>query len=289
MSTGQSIVDAVQAATATLAASGVETARLDAEVLIRHLVGWDRTAYFLHRDESMPSSLAGRYTELIDRRAGGQPTAYLTGVREFMGLTFTVSPAVLVPRPETELLVEWALTRLNLQPRRVVLDLGTGSGAIILSVASRLSPGRHDRLVGSDVSVKALAVASQNQIQLASQRAVTAVYWVRGDLGRWSRPVDLVLANLPYLTPDQLAGNADLAAEPALALVAGHDGLDLIRQLIADLPRLLAPGGAAGLECDPSQAPAVVSLMAAALSDAEVTVHRDLAGLDRHVTAERRT
>lgn len=285
--TTQRILDAVQTATARLTASGSATPRLDAEVLLRHVAGWDRTGYFLRRHDPLPPDLGRTFAGLIERRVAGVPVAYLTGSREFRQLPFLVSPAVLVPRPETELLVEWARARIERRPENVVLDLGTGSGAIVLSLASDLDPSRLHRLIGSDISPGALAIARQNQVRLGHHGAVTWVRWVLGNLGEWSAPgVDLVLANLPYLRPDQLADNPELRAEPEAALVAGDDGLALIRPLIADLPRLLAPGGAVGLEIDPSQAEAVGSLLGAALPDRAITVRPDLAGFARHVTAE---
>lgn len=288
LSDARRVVDAVHAAAHQLAGNGLETPRLDAEVLIRHVAGWDRTAYFLHQRDPLPPNVAEAFATLVARRLHGEPVAYLTGIREFMGLPFTVSPDVLVPRPETELLVEWALAWLDRGSCRLVLDLGTGSGAIILALAAHGGSARGDFYAGSDLSAAALAVAQQNQVSLAGHGAIASVRWVRGHLGSWSgRKADLILANLPYLRPDQLAGNRDLAAEPALALVAGDDGLALIRQLIEDLPRLLAPGGAVGLEIDPSQADEVAGQLSRVLPDAEITVRPDLAGHARHVTAER--
>ena len=284
------IIDAVDAAAARLAAAGSATPRLDAEVLLRHLAGWDRTGYFLHRHDALPPGLDHAFIHLVGRRIAGQPVAYLTGSREFMGLPFVVSPAVLIPRPETELLVEWALGWLGRRTGSRVLDVGAGSGAIILVLASRVALGSDltAAMIGSDVSPGALAIARRNQALLADRGAVGDVQWVRGDLGRWCcGSVDLLLANLPYLRPDQLTTNPALRAEPELALVAGDDGLALIRPLIDDLPRLLSPDGAVGLEVDPSQAERVRALLAATLPAARVAIRPDLAGLARHVTAER--
>lgn len=288
LSDAQRVVDAVHAAARQFAGNGLETPRLDAEVLIRHAAGWDRTAYFLHQLDPLPPDVEEAFATLVARRLQGEPVAYLTGIREFMGLPFKVSLDVLVPRPETELLVEWALEWLDRGRQRLVLDLGTGTGAIILALAAHSSPSRGDLLAGSDISAAALAVAHQNQISLAGHGAVSSVRWVHGHLGSWcGREADLILANLPYLRPDQLAGNRDLAAEPELALVAGDDGLTLIRQLIEDLPRLLAPGGAVGLEIDPSQVDEVNAHLSRVLPDAEIIIRPDLADHPRHITAER--
>lgn len=288
MSAAQRVIDAVHGAVDQLSAAGFETPRLDAEVLIRHVAGWDRTAYFLHRQEPLLPHIESAFRGLVARRQRGEPVAYLTGTREFMGLPFLVTPDVLVPRPETELLVEWALGRLERGKTRSVLDVGTGSGAIILSLAAAIDPSRGVRLIGADVSTAALSVACRNQKNLSKRGTIPAVIWVCGSLADWCGcDVDLLLANLPYLRPDQLAENPQLAAEPELALVAGEDGLALIRELIADLPRLLASNGAVGLEIDPSQAEEVQTLLASTLPDAEVTVRQDLSGRARHVIAER--
>jgi release factor glutamine methyltransferase len=280
-----SIVDALAAATADLAAAGSETPRLDAEVLLRHLLGIDRTALFLRLREPLPPDLARRFERLVARRAGGEPVAYLTGEREFMGLPFRVAPGVLIPRPETEILVEWALDWLSRRPAARVVDVGTGSGAIALSLARLLPPARRGAIVAAELSPEALRIAAHNRAALG---VGDRVRFVRGDLATWlGGQVDLLLANLPYLRLEQIAANRWLAAEPALALAGGADGLDLIRRLAADLPRLLSPGGAAGFEIDPAQADAVAALLAVTLPSGAVSILPDLAGLPRHVIVER--
>ncbi|GIW04474.1 MAG: release factor glutamine methyltransferase [Thermomicrobiales bacterium] len=279
------IADALRAATRRLAEQGFPSPRLDAEVLLRHVLGLDRTAFFLRLHDPLSPADRQRFEALLARRLAGEPVAYLTGEREFMGLPFAVGPGVLVPRPETELLVEWALAWLTDRTPATVIDVGTGSGAIALSLAYHLAGNTGYRIIGSDISRAALRFAQENRSRLGLERRV---HLVCGDLVAWCRgPVDLILANLPYLRPDQIAANPDLAAEPRLALEAGPDGLDLYRRLLADTGRVLAPGGAIGLEIDPSQADAAVALVQAALPDASITVRPDLAGLPRHVIAER--
>lgn len=280
--------DVVRRGAARLEVAGIPSPRLDAEVLMRHTLDLDRTAYFLVRRDPLSPEARHAFEERVHRRLSGEPVAYITGTREFMGLPFAVSPAVLVPRPETELLVEWARAWLNDRSKSVVIDVGTGSGAIVLSVAARLDPSRGDVLIGADISDPALDIARRNRIRLAEHGEVASVHLVRGDLTRWCRGgVDLLLANLPYLRPDQFAGNPDLHAEPELALVAGDDGLALIRLVVADLRSLLSPGGAIGLEIDPSQAETVSQLLREALPDPQVMVRHDLAGLARHIIAYR--
>ena len=288
-SSAPTIGDELRRATARLTDAGRETPRLDAEVLLRHALGLDRTGLFLRLPEPLPADARTRYEALVARRLAGEPVAYLTGEREFMGLPFAVGPAVLIPRPETEILVEWAIDQLRERPtegrRATVLDVGTGSGAIALALAHHLGTGRQLRFVAADRSAEALACAAINRSRFGLDDRVGLV---RGDLAAWCRgPVDLLLANLPYLRPDQAASNLDLAAEPLHALVGGEDGLALVRRLVADAPRFLAPTGALGLEVDPSQTGATTALVAAALPDATVAILRDLAGRPRHIVAHR--
>lgn len=278
------VARALRTARGKLAAAGRETPGLDAEVLLRHLLGWDRTQVLSRPEVELPEAIVARYEALIGRRREGQPVAYLTGEREFMGLTFRVTPDVLVPRPETEILVEWAADWLRPGGRHRVADVGTGSGAMALSLAASLGPSWQGEITGIDISPEALAVATGNRaaLGLAERVALHQGHLLRDEAG----PFDLILANLPYLRPEQIDGNPDLAAEPRLALAGGADGLDLVRELLADAPRVLAPGGAIGLEIDPSQPTAVRELALAAFPETAVTVLHDLAGHARHVVVE---
>ena len=269
------------------ARGGSETPRLDAEVLLRHVLQVDRAGLFARLDDPLPADAAAAFLTLLGRRVAGEPVAYLVGEKEFMGLPIRVGPGALVPRPETELLVEWALRWLHERPDAVVVDVGTGSGAIALAVAAGLPAGHRVRILAGDSASAGLAWAARNRWALA----LDAVQLVRGDLTTWLAPdaADLILANLPYLTPEQIVGNPLLAAEPEAALLGGPDGLDLVRSLVADLPRVLAPGGAVGLELDPSQTATVAALLAETLPGARIETITDLAGLPRHVVAERET
>jgi release factor glutamine methyltransferase len=249
--------------------------------LLRHVLGIDRTVLFRRLNEPLDEATRVAFDRILAQRARGVPVAYLTGEREFMALPFRVAPGVLVPRPETEVLVEWAISWLHERERAVVVDVGTGSGAIAASIAAGMDRNWSGRVIAADVSSEAIAIAAANRARLDLADRVALV---QGSLVDWlAGPVDLLLANLPYLRPDQIAANPALAAEPRLALDGGADGLALIRQLLADAPRVLAPGGAVGLEIDPSQGNAVAALAAAAFPAATIAILRDLAGLDRHV------
>ncbi|MFM9105858.1 MAG: peptide chain release factor N(5)-glutamine methyltransferase [Chloroflexota bacterium] len=277
--------DALRFGQSMCAQAGSDTPRLDAEVLLRHVLGIGRAELFARLNDPLDPGQASDFFTLLGRRVAGEPVAYLTGEREFFGRPFRVGEGVLVPRPETELLVEWALGWLRGHPGASVIDVGTGSGAIALTLAAELGEAWSGRIVGVDFSVDALAWARRNRAALGLDRRVKLIH---GDLLDWAsdRSAGLVVANLPYLTPAQLDSNSWLAAEPASALVAGDDGLDLVRCAIAALPRVLQPGGAAGFEIDPAQAAEVRRLLSAALPGAAVRTIPDLAGLPRHFVAE---
>lgn len=278
MSTISSVVKLAQRDLAQTSASP----RLDAELLVAHVLGVTRSQLLAAFPEQVTFDQLMDVDALVDRRMSGEPIAYIVGHREFYGRRFAVSPVVLTPRPETELLVEWALSWLASSPNATVADVGTGSGAIAISVA--LDTPATVRVLASDVSKDALEVACTNARALGAER----VEFLLGDLLEpIGGPVDLVLANLPYLRADQIDGNRDLAAEPRLALDGGEAGLDLIARLIDQLPSRLAPGGAVALEIDPSQVNRVALLLGSLMPMARITAHQDLAGLDRVVSANR--
>jgi release factor glutamine methyltransferase len=269
-----------------LASAGSATPGLDAEILLRYVLGIDRTELFVRLPEQIAAGALAAYNRLLEERAGDIPVAYLTGEREFMGLAIEVGPGVLVPRPETELLVEWAVSWLGKrsQDRVTVVDIGTGSGAIAIAIAAAMEPNWQGGIIASDISPVAIAIAARNRMRLVARHRVALV---QGSLTSWLRgPVDLLVANLPYLRPVQIAENPSLAAEPRLALDGGLDGLDLIRWLLDDAPRVLVPGGAIGLEIDPSQRDDVVNMARRAFPPSEIHVLPDLAGFDRHVTIQ---
>ncbi|HEX5505278.1 MAG TPA: peptide chain release factor N(5)-glutamine methyltransferase [Thermomicrobiales bacterium] len=267
------------AATARLRAAGSESPRLDAEVLLMHVLGWDRARLYAGLREPLAAGAAAAFAALVERRAAGEPVAYLTGHREFRGLDFAVGPGVLVPRPETECLVEWLLARARGRwsaPR--VVDVGTGSGAIALALARELAGAR---VVGVERAADALTYAAENRRRLGLARRVALV---RGDLLDPLGAADIIAANLPYLRPAQL--HPGIAAEPREALLGGADGLDAYRALLPQAAARLATSGLLALEMDPDQAVALVALCRAAFPGAAVGVGHDLAGLARFVTVE---
>jgi len=271
---------ALAAATECLSDGENPSPRLDAEVLLRHLLGWDRTRLFVALPAPFPTDVARDYNVLIARRAAGEPVAYIVGEREFMGLPFAVGPGVLVPRPETECLVEWVAARIRATPRwsdgARIVDVGTGTGAIALSLATLLP---NVRIAGVERSAQALGYARTNR---ARHGLTGRVGLIQGDLLGPIGAVDVIAANLPYLRTDQ--AHAGIAQEPAEALYAGDDGLDLYRALLPQAARLLRAPALLAAEIDPEQSAAMVALCRVAFPHATITIERDLAGLDRFVT-----
>ena len=251
-----------------------DSARLDAEVLLCELLGCNRAGLVIRADESLSAETALRYAAWIERRQLGEPVAYLTGRREFWSLELQVSPAVLVPRPDTELLVEWALQRLNGLGAPAIADLGTGSGAIALALASERPDAR---VVAVDLSGEALAQAAHNAQLLGLQR----VEFRQGD---WLAPLagecfDLIVSNPPYVA-EQDPHLRDLRFEPRRALVAGADGLADLRRIAAAAPAHLKPGAALLLEHGAEQGAAVRALLQEQGYQA-VETRRDLGNQER--------
>ena len=275
-----SVREALAEGTALLREAGVESPRLDAEVLLRSVLGWDRTQLFVGLLEGLGEDAAGRYRSLLARRAAGEPVAYLVGEREFMGHPFAVGRGVLVPRPETECLVEWLVAQVRAEPRwqggLSAVDVGTGSGAIACALALELPQAR---VVAVERSVAALRYARENRRRLGLARRVALV---RGDLLGPIAGAEVIAANLPYLRPDQL--HPGIAREPIAALVSGADGLDLYRSLVPQAATILRSPGLFAAEIDPSQVETMVALCRDAFPRGTVGVEHDLAGRDRFVT-----
>lgn len=266
-------LDALLAAAARRLAGSSDTPRLDARLLARHLLGVGDTWLIAHGDDPLDPAQAAQFDALIERRASGEPVAYLIGEREFYGRSFRVTPATLIPRPETELLVEAALLRLP--PAATVLDLCTGSGCVAISLGLE----RPDcRVTATDLSADALAVARRNAAALGA-----AVAFHHGDL---FAPVAgqrfaLIVSNPPYIAAtDPHLDQGDVRFEPRSALIGGADGLDLIRRLVRSAAAHLKPGGWLLFEHGFDQGTACRARLARA-GFAHIQTLPDLAGLDR--------
>lgn len=288
-------------ATERLEASGSETARLDAEVLLAHVLGVDRSALAAHPEAVLSSGQLDRFESHLARRETGEPVAYIRGIKEFYGSAISVDSRVLIPRPESETLVELALDRiaatLTGAPREadahpyLVWDLGTGSGAIAVAIAQELRRRRYGdavRFFVSDVSGDARDVATLNVV---SHGLAHLFVFAEGDLldvAPWpGRPVDLLIANLPYI-PSGLIEDLPVAAgfEPRVALDGGTDGLELIGRLLPSLSGVLDRGGMALLEIGADQAERVGRLVSGLLPHWRCTVHADLSGSPRVAALE---
>ena len=256
-----------------------QTTSLAAQVLLAHQLGVTRAWLLAHPETALAASAAREFAEQIARLAAGEPLAYLTGEQEFYALPFTVSPQVLIPRPETELLVDEAraILALRMLPERLrVADVGTGSGCIAVALAvniPRLS------LVATEMATGALRVAQVN----ARRHGVTErIRFIRTDLiAALARGLDLVCANLPYIPTRALADLAVARHEPSQALDGGPDGLDLIRRLLAQARVRMNPGGVLLLEIEEGHGRAALGLARRAFPRAVHSIHRDFSGRDR--------
>ncbi|MEQ1662893.1 MAG: peptide chain release factor N(5)-glutamine methyltransferase [Thiobacillus sp.] len=273
-----SVADLLNAATARIAAAlslDLRDARLDARVLAAHVLNVEAAWLVAHDTDAVREVHQHTYENLVLRRIAGEPVAYLTGVREFYGRAFQVTPAVLIPRPDTELLIELALQRLPADQPLRVLDLGTGSGCIAISLAKERSCAR---ITAVDRMAGALAVA---QINAATHQA--SVEWLLGD---WFSPLanrqfDLIVSNPPYIAEnDPHLTQGDVRCEPTTALVSGTVGLDDIGRIIVEARAHLAPGGQLLLEHGYNQGAAVRAQLNAAGYRATES-WRDLSGTPR--------
>ena len=261
------------------------TGRLDAVFLLAHAGGVSRQEMIAHRERELTPEIAARFEELVARRERGEPLAYVTGEAGFFGRMFGVDARVLVPRPETELAVEWAVRHLRAIGREngSAADVGTGSGAIAVTLAAEL-PGLG--VYASDASGGALSVARRNA---ARNNAFQHVTFLHGDLAAPLlpyAPFDCVVANLPYVPSAECAPAPDpVSFEPPLARDGGADGLDLYRRLMPSLGALVAKRGIAILEAAPANARALEAMVRDALPAAGVETIRDYADLDRFVVA----
>ncbi len=271
------VVEVLKLSTGYIEQHGSESPRLDAELLLAHVLGLRRLDLYLKFDRPLSEGELAAYRAVIARRGKGEPVAYLLGRKEFMGLEFEVTPAVLVPNPDTEVLVQRAVALAREADAARVADVGTGSGCIAVAVA-HYAPSAE--VWASDVSAGALEVASRN---VARHGLEGRVHLAQGDLLEpMPGSFDLVCANLPYLPPG-FTPTPEVAAQPAAALYADDGGAALVIKLIEMTPARLVPGGRLLAEIDPAIAGAVAA--AAGRRFGEQRLHRDLAGHVRVIEA----
>ncbi len=261
-----------------------DTPWLDIQVLLAHITGLSRTRMLAHPEIPLTSQQAKRLARAFKQLKEGVPLPYVVGEWEFFGQPFLINPSVLIPRPETEILVEKALHWLQAHPeKRLAADTGTGSGCIAISLAVNI-PGL--QVIATDISSQALKLAQTNAIR---HRVTSQVTFTLGDLleplkALSSSPVarfDLMVANLPYIPSGTLKTLQVFEREPTQALDGGEDGLDLIRRYLANAPHFLAPGGLILLEIEASQGKSAIKLSQAHFPKAMIRLHPDLGGHDR--------
>ncbi len=283
------LVDRVSSARDCLARAGVaaDEAQIDAEVLARHALGWDRAAWLARRRDPAPPSFETRYAPLVARRRKREPVSCITRRREFWGLAFAVGPAVLTPRPETELIVEAAVELLGDRrsaPLRIA-DVGTGSGCLAVALAREFERAA---VTAIDISPAALAMARRNA---AEHGVAERIAWVEGTFGGWlagsaaggGGGLDLLVANLPYVPTGELASLAPEVRlhEPRIALDGGPDGLDPLRDLLHAAPAGLNPDARLIVEMGTGQADALRDLVAATGGVELLDIRPDLQGIPR--------
>ncbi len=264
-----------------------DSPRADAQLLLAHALGTSRDWLVAHTDARMDPVLGERFEGYVRRRSCGEPVAYILQAAWFYGREFTVGPAVLVPRPETEHLIDEALAHLRgasgNSPR--LLDIGSGSGAIACTLAAELQGAE---VTGTEISPTALDIACENARRLG---VASRCEFILGDLAVpvRGRRFDAVLANLPYVPTAQIAPAPDpVSFEPRLALDGGADGLDLYRRLLPGLAASLQPGGLVLLEAAPASMAALAALASDAFPNGTVSIGSDYAGLERFVRVRER-
>ncbi len=283
------VAEALAAGTRRLRAEGMESAALDMSLLLAETLGLDRLGIFLNQERPLDPKERARLRVLFDRRLRREPMAYILGRREFYGLTFMVSRDVLIPRPETEHLVEAVLAWLKARPvdapEPLLADIGTGSGAIAVAAAHHFPAARW---LATDVSESALGVAALNAERHGARERIELR---QGSLYEpIDETLDAIVSNPPYIADGERAGlEPDVRDwEPAGALFAGPDGLDCIRELIAGAPERLRSGGRLWMEIGSAQSGAVKTLLEANGAFEQIKVITDYAGLDRVVAAVRK-
>ena len=268
---------ALQRASEILDSHHIESASLTAEVLLRHVLGISRVRLFQDSDTEITSEQYARFAILVERHIQGEPVAYLTGRKEFYGLDFHVDRSVLIPRPETEFLVEKALEIAGGKNKFTIADIGTGSGAIAITLAINL-PGVV--IYAVDISAQAIMTARENAVRHLVEARIR---FIQGDLLQsLPEPVDLIIANLPYVRQADLA-EPSIKYEPRTALDGGPDGLDVIRRFIPQISSKIKTGGTVLMEIGMGQSEPVVALLRMQYPQAKLDLFKDFNGIERVV------
>jgi len=262
-----------------LIANNIEDATLESELLLRHTLKISRVQLYLDLDYELNSKEEKNFRHLIERRLSGEPAAYITGHREFYGFDFYVDPSVLIPRPESELLVEKTLKLAQNRTMSTIAEIGTGCGAIAISLALNLP---RTKIYATDISASALKVALFN---CQKHEVVNRICLLQGDmLDPLPEPVDLIIANLPYVKESELSPIYSANFEPLLALNGGSDGLEKICQLCRQVNNRLRPDGYLLLEIGQGQSKTVTTFLHSLFPSAKIEVTPDLGGIDRVVS-----
>lgn len=278
-----SVFEVLKSAKARLAERKIDSPRLDAEILLAHVLKWRRLNLYVDSDKTLPLESILKFNELINRRLEGIPVAYLVGSKEFMGLSFAVNENVLIPRPETELLTEFVGEYLRgLGGEVTFADLGVGSGAIAISILKFVKSARASAV---DISDEALEVAKFNATKFHVEDRIE---FYCGDLFEplEGQIFNAIVSNPPYIPTSELETlQREVKSEPQLALDGGEDGLNFYRRIISDAPRFLVDGGLLAVEVGINQASAVRKLFEAT-NFVDIEVLKDLAGIERIVAVE---
>lgn len=271
--------EALYLAAQRLAAAAIESARLEAEMLLSHILGIQRHALYLDPEREIGNSAYRQYDKLVNKRIRGTPIHYLIREKEFMGLPFYVDKRVLIPRFDTEVLCETVIHWLKAHPeKRHLADIGTGSGALAVSLAHYIADLK---VTAVDRSAAALRVAQRNA---ETHGVAYRIIFRRGDLLASISEVDAIVSNPPYIRAEEIPSTG----EPRIALDGGLDGLDFYRRLAREAPETLTGGGLIALEIGYDQAQTVTGLLAETKAFMEIENHSDLAGIPRVVTAIKR-
>ena len=271
------MAEVLKAATTRLEDGGIDSPRLDAEILLAHVLKWRRLNLYINDEKILPLESVLKFNELINRRLEGVPVAYLTGTKDFMGLSFAVNDKVLIPRPETEILTEYVGEYLRGLGGEIILaDFGAGSGAICISILKFVKTAR---AVAVDISAAALEVAKFNAEKFHVEDRIE---FFCGDLfAPLTGKFNAIVSNPPYIPTCELETlQAEVKQEPRLALDGGEDGLNFYRRIISDAPSFLVSGGLLAVEIGVNQASEVKKIFKAA-NFIDITILKDLAGIER--------